>query len=208
MKTTSIPVQPRSNKTKAATKQLRREGKVPAVLYGDNGSHSIQLDYADAKKVLFTSDAYIVKLEVDGTPRNTLVKEAQYHPTTDKIIHIDFLEVPDKTAVEVILPLRTVGTPAGVITGGRLMHKLRKLKVKGIPADLPEFIEVDVNSLELGQSIKVSDLDIGLHILSGASAAIASVEIPRALRSAGTEGEEGAEGEGAEGAEGETGSEE
>lgn len=203
MKTTSIPVQPRADMSKAATKQLRRDGKVPAILYGENGSQSILVDYADAKKVLFTADTYIVQLDVDGKTKNTIVREAQYHPVTDKIMHIDFLEVVDGKAIEVVLPLRTVGTPKGVITGGRLMQKMRKLKVKGVPAELPEFIEVDVTKLALGQSIKVGDLKTGLQITSGASAAIASVEIPRALRSAGA-GEEEDDEEGEEGGEEET----
>jgi large subunit ribosomal protein L25 len=201
MKTKSISAQPRTNLSKAATKQLRREGKVPAILYGASGTNSIQLDYSDAKTILFTPETYIVQLDVDGNSNNTVVREAQYHPVTDKIVHIDFLEVSDDKAVEVVLPLVMVGTPKGVITGGRLMQKLRKLKVKGIPSELPDSIEVNVSDLELGSSIKVSDLDTGLHITSGGSAAIASVEIPRALRSAGAagEGEEGEEDE--EGAE-------
>lgn len=187
MKTTSIPVQPRTNQTKAATKQLRRDGKVPAILYGDNGTSSILLDYADAKAILFTSETYIVQIEVDGKMRNTIVREAQYHPVTDKIIHIDFLEVIDGKKIEVVLPLKLVGTPKGVITGGRLMPKLRKLKVKGVPTELPEFIEVNVARLALGQSIKVGELKTDLQITSSMSAAIASVEIPRALRSATSE---------------------
>jgi len=184
MKTTSIPAQSRADQSKAATKALRKDGKVPAVLYGASGSNSILLDYADAKTVLFTAETYIVNLDVDGTTRDTIVREAQYHPVTDKIMHIDFLELTPGKVVEVVLPIKINGTPKGVIKGGRLMQKMRKLKVKGIPTDLPEFIEVPVGHLDLGQSIKVSELETELQITSGASSAIASVEIPRALRSA------------------------
>ncbi len=184
MKTTSIPAQPRTDLSKAATKQLRRDGKVPAVLYGGNTANSIMLDYATAKTILFTQETYIVQIEVDGKVSPSVVREAQYHPVTDKILHIDFLQLAEGQAVEVVLPLKMVGTPKGVIKGGRLMPKLRKLKVKGIPSELPEFIEVNVSALELGQSIKVGDLKTDLNITSSLSAAIAGVEIPRALRSA------------------------
>ena len=194
MKTKSIPAQPRADLSKAATKQLRRDGKVPAVMYGEGGEAStIVMDYADAKAVLFTSDTYIVQLDINGEVTEALVRESQYHPVTDRILHIDFLKVSPGKAVELVLPLKMVGAPVGVIQGGRLMPKLRKLKVKGIPSELPEYIEVDVTHLDLGMSVKVHELETGLTITSNASSAIASVEIPRALRSAGAVGEEGEE---------------
>ncbi|MEM6265141.1 MAG: 50S ribosomal protein L25 [Bacteroidota bacterium] len=193
MKTISIKAYDRPELGKASTRELRKEDKVPAVLYDNGKASHITINYLDARSILYTADTYIVNLDLEGGAADTIIREAQYHPVTDKIEHIDFLKVGDKE-VELTLPITLTGTPKGVIKGGRLMTKLRKIKVKGIPAELPELIQVDVSHLELGTSIKVSDLSIeGLKITSGGSAAIASVEIPRALRSAkSAEGEEGA----------------
>ena len=201
MKTIDIKANLRGDLSKAASKQLRAEQNVPAVIYGGGEATSIYISYKDAKRVLYTLDTYIVNLEVDGEVKQAIVREAQYHPVTEKILHIDFFQVAEGKAIEIVLPITLKGTPKGVVTGGRLMTKMRKLKVKGVPANLPSDIPVDVSELELGQSIKVSDLELdGIEITAGLSAAIASVEIPRALRSAGAEGEEGEEGvEGEEG---------
>lgn len=187
MKTIASNAQTRDlNVTKAEIKQLRRDGRVPAVVHNHGEASHISLDYADLKPILFSADTYIVQLSIDGgEPLNTIVREAQYHPLTDRIIHVDFLVVPDGKPVELVLPVKFSGTPKGVIKGGKLMTKMRRVKVKGEVDKLPEFIEVPVGHLDLGMSIKVGELKVaGLQITSGASAAIASVEIPRALRSA------------------------
>lgn len=201
MKTIASNAQKRdTNVTKAEIRQLRRDGKVPAVVYNNGEATSISMEYADLKPILFTADTYIVKLSIDGgEPLDTIVREAQYHPLTDRIIHVDFLVIPDGKAVEVVLPVKFEGAPKGVIKGGKLMVKMRRLKVKGEIASLPEFIEVPVGHLDLGMSIKVGELEVdGLQITSGASAAIASVEIPRALRSS-TSSEEEEEEDGEDG---------
>jgi large subunit ribosomal protein L25 len=198
MKTTSIPAEPRAISNKAAIKQLRKVGRVPAVLYSDGKSRSISVDYADAKRVLFTSEAFIVQMEIDGKKTSAIVRDAQYHPVTDKIQHIDFLDVSSDKAIEISLPIDLIGTPKGVMGGGRLLKKLRKLTVKGKPSEMPERIEVNVTDLKLGYSIKVEDLDLDLHVTTVGSSAIASVDVPRALRGTGAgEEEEGdlAEGE-------------
>ena len=133
-----------------------------------------------------------------GNKADTIVREAQYHPVTEKILHVDFLEVSNDKPIILTLPVNLVGAPVGVTQGGKLVTKLRKIKVKGIPAELPEKVDIDVSELELGQTIKISDANIeGLHIITNASTGVASVEIPRALRSAGA-GEEGEEGDIAE----------
>lgn len=195
MKTIASNAQKRdTNVTKAEIRQLRRDGKVPAVVYDKGEATSISMEYADLKPILFTADTYIIKLSVDGGEAvDAIVREAQYHPLTDRIIHVDFMVVPTDRPVEVVLPVKFEGAPKGVIKGGKLMVKMRSLKVKGDIATLPEFIEVPVDHLDLGMSIKVNEISVeGLQITSGGSAAIASVEVPRALRSA-TAGEDGEE---------------
>ena len=195
--------------TKAQIKQLRRDGRVPAVIYQNGEAQHISMEYADLKPILFTADTFVIQLAVDGgEPIETIVREAQYHPLTDRIIHVDFLAIPEGKKLEVVLPVKFVGAPKGVIKGGKLMTKMRRIKVKGNLDDIPAFVEVPVAHLDLGMSVKVSEISVeNLEITSGASAAICSVEIPRALRSAGAAaGDE--EGEGEEGAEAAEGGEE
>ncbi len=204
MKTLSVKATTRTDLSKIANKQLRRSQKVPAVLYGNGPAANIVIDYPDAKSILFTPDTYIVQLEIDGKVENAIIRETQYHPVTDKILHIDFLRVNEEKEVELVLPIRMVGTPKGVIKGGKVMPLLRRIKVKGIPVNLPSDVEIDISDLDLGMSIKVESVKAvdGMTITSSLSAAIASVEIPRALRGGdGVEGEEGEEGatEGEEG---------
>lgn len=201
MKTITATAQVReTGGTKAELKQLRRSGKVPAVLYKNGEAQHISLEYADVKPLLFTIDTYLIELAVDGADsEKTIVREAQYHPVTDRIQHVDFMVVPEDRAIEVALPVKFTGTPAGVIKGGKLMTKMRTVSVKGKVADMPDAVTVDVSHLDLGMSVKVNEVDAGgLQITSGLSSAVASVEVPRALRSAKSEdGEaEGGEAEG------------
>ena len=193
MKTLSVKAATRTDLSKAANKQIRRNQQVPVVLYGNGASTPLVIDYPDAKRILFTPDTYIVQLDVEGKVEDAIVRETQYHPVTDKVLHIDFLRVNEEKEVELVLPIRMVGTPIGIIKGGSIMPLLRSIKVKGIPSKLPNDVEVDITSLDLGMSIKVASVKAeGLTIMSSLSAAIASVEIPRALRGADLgEGEEG-----------------
>lgn len=194
MKTTELKAFVREDTTKRATKGLRNEGKVPGVIYDNSAAKHIYVDAKEARKIIYTPDTYIVKLNIDGTISDAIIRETQFHPVKEHLLHIDFLKVTDEKPVEVILPLKMAGTPKGVATGGKLVIKLRKIKVKGIPSKLPAQMEVDVSELELGSTIKISDVDFGdLQIVTSHSAAIASVEIPRSLRSAQADEEEGGE---------------
>jgi len=188
MKTTQITASPRPAVGKRGSKDLRNAEKVPAVIYNEGKAEHISINYLDAKKVLHTPESYIVGLEIEGGQTVTaLVREAQYHPVTDRILHIDFFQVNEERAVEVNLPLELTGTPIGVTKGGKLLPKLRHIKVRGIPAQLPEKISVDVSALDLGATIKVKDATFpGMTIVTSSTSAIASVEIPRSLRSAKT----------------------
>ena len=197
MKTTELKAYPRTDLGKSVTRQMRREGKVPGVVYDNSNAIHIVLDYRAVKPTLFTKDTYIVKLDLDGQTHDTIIREAQYHPVTEKILHVDFLKVSDDKEVILTLPIKLEGNPRGVLQGGKLISKLRKIKVKGIPSQLPEFVEVDVSDLKLGTTIKVGEAKIeGLNVITSPSAAIASVEIPRALKSAGASDEMGEDEEG------------
>ena len=185
MKTIDLQVQRREDTGKRVAKDLRKEGKVPGVIYDNSKATHITVDVQAARKVLYTEETYVVNLDIEGEKQDVIVRNADFHPVTDILQHVEFLRVTDDRPVSVSLPIKLIGTAAGVIKGGKMAIKLRRLNVKGIPSKLPEKIEVDVSGLDLGESIKVMDANIeGIKVLTAPSAAIATVIIPRALRSA------------------------
>lgn len=199
MKTIEIQGSTREGVGKSATKKVRSAGMVPGTVYGQGEPQNVAIGYNDIKKALYTPETFIVNLSVDGTATQSIIQEAQYHPVTDRILHVDFLRVSDAEPVEVRLPIRLVGTAQGVLAGGRMVPLMRRIKVRGIPSNLPEAVEINIEHLELGQTITVGQTNIeGLEITSPSSAGIAVVDIPRAVRQAqnaegGEEGEAAAE---------------
>ncbi|MDX2286464.1 MAG: 50S ribosomal protein L25 [Bacteroidia bacterium] len=183
MKTIELQAAERPNVGKRATRITRRSDNVPAVIYHNSKARHIEVAYREMQRALYTSETYIVKVNVAGELVSTIVRDAQFHPVTERIQHVDFLQVTDDKPVELKLPVRLVGTPVGVTKGGKMVTKVRSLKVRGIPSQLPDQIEVNVSSLDLGGTIKVKDASIpNVEVLASPSTAIASVEIPRALR--------------------------
>lgn len=184
MNTIDIQAFPREIGRPQIARELRSGGKVPAVIYDNGAATPIYLEYKEVRKVIYTAETYIVNLVLNGEVISAVVRESQFDPVTEQMLHIDFMRVSDKKAILVSLPVNLVGTPTGVIKGGKLLTKLRRIKVKGIPSKLPADIKVDVSGLDLGQTIKVGDVTFeNVDIVSSTSTAIASVEIPRALRS-------------------------
>lgn len=197
-------------RTKRA-KELRRQDLVLCNLYGGEDHIHFYAPYKDFLKLVYNPDFFKVKVIVNGKEYDTIIKHVQFHPVTDKILHIDFLELIPSKKIIADIPVHLIGgVPVGVRDGGKLRHKVRKLKVKTIPKYLVDNIEVNVENLAKGQSIKVEDLDLeGMEVLTSPYIPIATVAIPRAvalpedvLPAEATEGEEG---EGAEAAEGEGG---
>lgn len=185
MKTTELKASPRETIGKKENKRLRREDKIPAVIYKKDDVQHIYLDYKPTAKVIFTPETYIFNLNVDGETVEAVVKEVQYHPVKDTIEHIDFLKLTPGQPVTLTLPIKLKGTAVGVTKGGKLMQILRKVTVKGDPKALPEKLEIDVSALEMGQTRKVSEVDFGeIKVLTSPSTGIAAIEIPRTLRSA------------------------
>ncbi len=205
-----VKAENRSAGTKAGVKQVRKEGMIPAVIYGgDNVTHCAVHPLA-VRDAIYTKEFHPVMLELDGKSEKCIVKDIQFHPVTDQIVHIDFLRMIDGHPIKVSLPLRFDGVAPGVREGGKLIPKLRKVLVKTVPEKLVSELKADVSSLTLGQSIRTRDIDVpeGIEVMNPPAIPIASVEIPRALRSAEAkaagleegDGEEGAEGDGEEGA--------
>lgn len=195
----------RTDTGKAAAKQLRDNDQVLCNLYGgeDNVSFSAPLNAFNA--LVYSPDFFTVEVTVDGKTYNTIIKEIQFHPVTDRIQHVDFLELVPGKPVIANIPIALKGLAMGVRNGGKLVQKMRTLKVKATPDKLVEKIELNVEKLRLGKSLKVKDIIAdGLEVMVSASIPVASVEIPRALRGggAGSEEDEDEEGETAEAGEG------
>jgi large subunit ribosomal protein L25 len=182
MKKLEIVGYKRANLGKKSAKDLRAETYVPAVLYG--GTDQVHF-YAPAilfRELIYTPDAYEVTLNIEGTEYRAILQETQFHPVNDQLLHADFLEITDKP-IKIQVPLRFVGNSPGVLKGGKLVQKIQKLKVKG-PADaIPDFIEVSIEGLDLGKSVKVSELKAeGFEILNPKANPVATIDIPRSLR--------------------------
>lgn len=170
---------------KKAAKAIRRANNVPCVLYGGENNVNFTVTNADLRKLIYTPEVYLVNLDIDGKKCNAIVKDLQFHPVTDKILHIDFLEVNENKPVVVEIPVKLDGLAEGVKAGGKLSLEMRKLRVKGIYTQIPERIVIDVTSLGLGKSIQVGAVSVpDLEILNAKNAVVAQVKLTRAARGA------------------------
>lgn len=188
---------------KKATQALRKEDKVPCVMYGGKENTHFFVEYNALKNIVFTDKFVTANVTVDGVEKQAILKDADFHPVTDRILHCDFQEMIKGTPVKVLIPVKLTGLAAGVKEGGKLELNLRKLMVKATPENLVTEIELDITHLTLGKSIKVRDVQTDLEIMNPSGIPIAQVVVPRAMRSAASKDEGGDEGteEGAEGAE-------
>jgi large subunit ribosomal protein L25 len=185
MKTIEVTGTKRVGLGKSANKKIRRENLVPGTLYGHGQPENISLDLLSVNKAIHTPETYIVSLNIDGTSVPAIIRETQFHPVTDNVLHVDFFRLTDTNAIEIDLPIKLVGTSKGVLAGGKLVPLMRRIKVKGIPKDLPDMIEVDITNLDLGKTIRVNEVDPkGIEITSPGAAGIAIIEIPRSVRTA------------------------
>ncbi|WP_185217733.1 50S ribosomal protein L25/general stress protein Ctc [Sphingobacterium mizutaii] len=195
MKSIAISGSARQNVGKRDAKELRYEGKIPAVLYGGKEQTHFSVSAADLKPVLYTPEVIFVELEIDGKKSKAIVQEAQFHPLTDEVTHVDFLQLFDDKEVSVNIPIKLVGTSPGVKMGGKLVQKLRNLRVKALPNNLPQEIEVPMEGLEVGKSYRVGQVALtDAKVLNNADDTIVSVTMSRALRQAEQEAAKAAKG--------------
>jgi len=182
MKTVSMSGSLRENVGKKDAKKQRSEGNVPCVLYDGEKQIHFSLPEKSFKDVIFTPNTYIINLNIAGKNYNSVLKDVQYHPVTDHILHVDFLEIFDNKSVAISVPINLTGTSKGVLRGGKLVRKYRKLKVKGLPKYLPDEIQVDITNLNINESIKVMDLKTeNIEFLDPPSSIIAAVKSARAV---------------------------
>ena len=182
MKTIELKGTVRTSLTKVAVKQLRNNGEVPCVLYGENGEN---LHFAvverELKDLVYTPHAYLVKITVDGKLHTAVMHEIQFHPVTERILHIDFYPVHEDRPVAIEVPVIIEGNSEGVRAGGKLHVVTRRLKISALPKDLPDNLVVDITNLQLGKTIVVGNLSYpNVNILMPKTTIVCAVKMTRA----------------------------
>ncbi len=180
MKEVSLSGSPRANVGKKDTKAVRNSGDVPCVVYGSGTQTHFSVKHTDMEKLIYTPDVYIINLDIDGKSVKTIIQDIQYHPVTDNIQHVDFLELQDDKKVKVNVPVYLHGRAPGVLNGGKLQQIFRKVKVYALPANLPDSIQVDISKLKIGMAVRIKDIaSDSLEILNAPNAVVCSVKMSR-----------------------------
>ena len=199
MKSLAISVKKRENVGKSNSKALRNQGKVPCVLYGGETQVCFYAHENDLRKLVYTSDIFLIDLDVEGTKTSCILQDIQFHPVTDKILHIDFLEVFADKEVTVEIPVVLTGMAIGVRNGGNLLTRRNKIITRAIPGDLPDAIEIDISELQIGMFVYIKDLKSDKYsflasdnsVVVGVKTARAAIEEEVVEEVEGEEGEEG-----------------
>ena len=225
MKTLAISAKTRNGTGKTDSKALRNQGNVPCVLYGGEKQVCFYAHENDFRNLVHTPDVFIVELDIEGEKYRAVMQDLQFHPVTDKLLHLDFLQIFEDKEVTVTIPVRLEGMSVGIRNGGVLSFRRRKIITRAIPGNLPDYIEINIEDLDIGQSIFIKDLRVDKYsFLALDNAVVVGVRTARELiieeeeeeelegeEGEIIEGEEGAVVEGAEAtekAEGEAGAEE
>lgn len=201
MKSLAISAKTREKVGKSDSKALRNQGKVPCVLYGGEKQVSFYAHENDFRKLVYTSDVFLVELNIDGTKFSAIMQDIQFHPVTDKILHIDFLQVFDDKEITVSIPVKLTGLSIGVRNGGNLMHRRKSIITRALPSNLPDAITIDISDLKIGMFVYIKDLRSDIYdFLAADNSVVVGVKTARNAIE-----DELAESEEAEGAEGEDG---
>lgn len=198
MKEISVKGIKRTDVGKKATKLLRKEGYVPCNLYGEKKdgkglpeAESIAILATDLRKVVYTPHIYVVKLNIEGKERLAVLKELQFHPVSDALLHIDFFEINETKPITIGIPVRLQGLAQGVRDGGRMNLSIRKINVTAPYKQIPEHLDVDVTNLRIGKSIKVGELSFeGLEIATPKEVIVCTIKMTRQAMSAASNTEE------------------
>ncbi|HPR30525.1 MAG TPA: 50S ribosomal protein L25/general stress protein Ctc [Prolixibacteraceae bacterium] len=185
MKTFDLNGKLRETTGKKDSKKVRNEGNVPCVLYGTDNPVHFYVVKNELLKLIYTPSVYIVNLDVEGQKHLAIMKDLQFDPVSDEVIHIDFKKVFDDKPVKIEVPVAVQGFAKGIRKGGKLQVELRRLKVMALVKDLPDEITIDVSELDLGQSLRVSDIQLeNVVILNQKSVPVIRIMITRAARAA------------------------
>lgn len=185
MKSIFISGSPRASVGKKDSKATRNSGLVPCVLYGGKEQIHFSAQEAQFKPLIYTPEVHTVDLEIEGKKFKAILQETQFHNVTDKLLHVDFLEIIDGKPVTIAIPVKITGNSPGVRAGGKLLQKARRLKVRADYSKLPDFIEVDISSMEIGSTIKIQNIKAdGLTFLEAPNVVVVAVVATRNTRQA------------------------
>lgn len=187
MKEIDVTGKKRSEIGKKASKLLRKEGLIPCNLYGEakgeNGlpkAMSFTSSMSELRKIVYTPHIYVINLVIDGESHTAILKELQFHPVTDALLHVDFYEVNDQKPITIGIPVKLTGLAQGIRDGGRMNLSIRKINVTAKYQDIPEHLDIDVTNLKIGKSIKVGDLHFeGLEMATGKEVVVCSIKATR-----------------------------
>jgi large subunit ribosomal protein L25 len=186
MEIIALQGQPKTGSGKEEVKKIRRNGQVPAVIYKSGGGDalSFSLNAPEVRSLVFTSKFKLTEITIDGKTHKAILKDIQFHPVTDAVLHVDFLELVPGIKFKAEVPLRFAGQAPGVKAGGKFIPKLRQIKIMTTPESVVDEVSADISAMDLGSTIRVRDISIpgGVEILNNGAIPIASIEIPRALR--------------------------
>ena len=192
MREINVAGKSRSNLGKKASKEMRKEGLIPCNLYGEKKNAdglpealSFAVPMAELRKVVYTPHIYVVNLDIDGQKHTAIMKELQFHPVTDALLHVDFYEINEEKSIAIGIPVNLVGLAQGVRDGGRLSLTIRKVMVKAPYKQIPEKLDIDVTALTIGKSIKAGELSFeGLEVVTPKDVIVCTVKMTRAAAAA------------------------
>jgi large subunit ribosomal protein L25 len=188
MKSITIKGSERENVGKKATKAVRDAGMVPCVIYGGNQPVHFVADERAFKDLVYTPNAHTVVVELNGSSYNVIMQDIQFHPVSDKILHIDFFQLSDDKEIVMEVPVKITGTSPGVLLGGVLRLNQRRLKVKALPKNLPDFVEASISELEMGNKLYVTKLETNnFKLMHPDNTVVCQVRISRAAMKAAQE---------------------
>lgn len=188
MKSITIKGSERESVGKVSTKALRNAGLVPCVLYGGNQAVHFSAEVIAFKNLVYTPNAHTVVVELNGTSYNVIMQDIQFHPVSDKILHIDFFQLSDDKEIIMEVPVKVTGTSPGVLLGGVLRLNQRRLKVKALPKNLPDFVEANISELQMGNKLYVTKLETNnFKLMHPDNTVVCQVRISRAAMKAAQE---------------------
>jgi large subunit ribosomal protein L25 len=180
MKTLKIKAEKRTELGKVATRELRKQDRVPCVLYGGEEIVHFHVFRNDLRHLLITPDVYFVNLEISGNKYHAILKEAQFHPVSDEVLHLDFLQIFDDKVVVFDVPVKLEGQSVGVKRGGVCQKDYRYLRLKALPSNLPQEVMIDVTDLDIGNAIRIKDINIdNVEVIGRDSVVIVSIVTAR-----------------------------
>ncbi|NQX98804.1 MAG: 50S ribosomal protein L25/general stress protein Ctc [Flavobacteriales bacterium] len=197
MKSVALSGNKRAERGTSKANILRKEEKVPAVIYGGKENIHFTVNEVKFNKIINTPEVYFIDLDIEGSKFKAIIQDVQFHPVTDRVLHVDFLEIAEDKTLTIKIPVKLTGRSKGVANGGTLKTPKTSLEINGLPNAIPENIEIDITGLKIGDSVKVGDLDFdGLTFLGADNAVVVGVKMSRAATAdedEEAEGEEGAE---------------